>query len=638
MDVVVRDVFARVLLDQRGDVLDGLLRDFSEATRRDDAASLLRLRRGYFRRDGQHDSAELGDRIVADQHREAIDHTDDRAFCDERLIFLAPFDHPVRDLLFEGSSDPLRVHDVLRRDERRGLFLRDVASHSDESAELAQPQRQLTAPAGPPLGLPQYLEDRAPIEVRNLPVFCDLLRDEPNELEPILFRIGHRALHVNIVAVPADPRPERRMHPLHRIEVPRGDEDEVARNGFRLHHGPGRPLALPDDREFLLLHCRQETLLALHPEHVDLVDEQHALVGLVNRPGLDALMRGRLEPAALERIVLHVPEEGTRMAARRIDERRHLVGRVTHEQLRDHEVLLSMARVSRGDVDDRRHEDAEQDDVRRVRTELRGRRSPLVREDHAETDDEEDDRHDHGGFLFPALHRLRLLSVDDFAALPGGDDANLGLVWIFRIVVDDDVLEVVPGEHFRHRPGEHRLPGARVADEHHVPLLLRGLADHLDGPLLTDDLIDEPLGDLDLRRGAEIDLANPRIHGGEFFRVSHRLHHLLTGPSLGSRSNTRAFYLNTSRTLPRSSWRKSHTVRCEFPQLERSRRGKTLPCLIPQEASSPYSLEATEIVMTAIAVATVSRTGMLRHKLRNHLSELGERDLDVLARLRGCEQ
>src|SRR5216683_832644 len=78
-----------------------------------------------------------------------------------------------------------------------------------------------------------------------------------------------------------------------------------------------------------------------------------------------------------------------------------------------------------------------------------------------------------------------------------------------------------------------------------MPFLLGRLPDHLDGSLLTDDLVDEPLGDLDLRRGPEIDLVNPRIHRGEFFRLSHRLHHLLTGPSRGSRSNTRAFYLNT---------------------------------------------------------------------------------------------
>src|SRR5947209_20633584 len=57
MDVMVRDVFARVLLDQRGDILDGLLRDFSEAARRDNAASLFRLRGSDFRGDRLHDSS-----------------------------------------------------------------------------------------------------------------------------------------------------------------------------------------------------------------------------------------------------------------------------------------------------------------------------------------------------------------------------------------------------------------------------------------------------------------------------------------------------------------------------------------------------------------------------------------------------
>ena len=243
------------------------------------------------------------------------------------------------------------------------------------------------------------------------------------------------------------------MHPLNRVEVSGGDQDEVAWNGLGLDHCPGGPLALAHDREFLLLHRGQEALLALHAEDVDLVDEQYAFVGLVNRTGFDALMGRRLEPATLERVVLDVPKKRARMAPRRIDERGHLVGRVTHEELRHHQVLVPSARVSSRDVDDRRHEDAEQDDVRRVGTELGCRRAPLIREDHAQTDDEEDDRHDHGSFLFPALHRLRLLRVDDFAAFPGGHDANLRLVWIFRVVVDNDVLQVVSGQEFRHRTG-----------------------------------------------------------------------------------------------------------------------------------------------------------------------------------------
>src|SRR5207245_10050939 len=180
----------------------------------------------------------------------------------------------------------------------------------------------------------------------------------------------------------------------------------------------------------------------------------------------------------------------------------------------------------------------------------------------------------------------------------------LRLVRVRRIVVDDDVLEVVPGEHFRHRPGEHRLPSTRVADQHHMPLLLGGFTDHFHGSLLTDHLINEPLRDFHFRCGPEIDLVNPRIHSGEFFRLSHRLHHLLTGPSLGSRSNTRAFYLNTSRTLPRSSWRNSHTVRREFSRFDRSRRGKNARLVLSYERQvSPYTSIAIAIVSTVIVIS-----------------------------------
>src|SRR5206468_1490777 len=81
--------------------------------------------------------------------------------------------------------------------------------------------------------------------------------------------------------------------------------------------------------------------------------------------------------------------------------------------------------------------------VRGVGPELRRLRTPVVGEDDTQANDEEDDRHDHGSLLLPALHRLRLLGVHDFAALPGRDDADLRLVRILGIVVDDDVLEVL---------------------------------------------------------------------------------------------------------------------------------------------------------------------------------------------------
>src|SRR5205807_9025380 len=64
-----------------------------------------------------------------------------------------------------------------------------------------------------------------------------------------------------------------------------------------------------------------------------------------------------------------------------------------------------LAAISSREVEDRRHEDAEQDDIRGVRTELWSRRAPFVGEDHTQPDDEEDHRHEHGGLLFPPLSR-----------------------------------------------------------------------------------------------------------------------------------------------------------------------------------------------------------------------------------------
>src|SRR6266508_611107 len=545
VDVMIRDVFARVLLNQGGDVLDGLLRDLAESAGRDDPSALLRLGRRDLRRDWEDDPAELRDRVVADEHREAVHHAHDRAFRDEGLVLLAAFDHAVRDLLFKGPRDGLRVEDVLRRDERRALFLRDVALDPNEAAELAQPEGELAAPTRAALRLSQDLEDGRAVEMGDLAILRDLLRDESHEFEPVLFRVRHRALHVDLVTVSADPRPQRRMHALDCVEVPRGHEDEIAGHGFRLHHRAGGPLALTDDGELLLLHGGQQGLLAFHAEHVDLVDEEDALVGLMNRTGFDALMGRRLEAAALERVMLHVPEERARVAAGRVDERWGLVRSVAHEELGHHQVLLPVARVAARDVDDRRDQDAEQDVLRRFRVETGTWSPPVVRHDHAEADDEEHDRHDHRGLLFASLHRLRLLRIDDLTALAGRHDADLRLVRVLGVVIDDDVLKFVPREEFGHGASEHRLARAGIADEHDVPLLLRSLPDDLDGPLLPDHLVDEPLRDLDLGRATEIHLVNPGIHRGQLVRFSRGLHHVLTGPARWSRSNTRAFYLNT---------------------------------------------------------------------------------------------
>src|SRR6266513_2950836 len=231
MDVVVRDVLARVLLDEGRDVLDRFLRDLPESPRGDDSPALLRLRGRHLR----------GDRVIADQDREAVYHAHDGAFRDERLVLLPPFDHPVRDLLLEGTGDAFRVEHMLRGHEGRRLFLGDVPGDADQAAQLPESEGQLSAATRPALRLPEDLQDRRAIKVWDLAVLRHLLGDEPNELQAVLIRVEHRGLHVDLVAVPADPRPERRMHPLDRVQVPRGDEDEVARDRLRLHHGAGGP-------------------------------------------------------------------------------------------------------------------------------------------------------------------------------------------------------------------------------------------------------------------------------------------------------------------------------------------------------------------------------------------------------------
>src|SRR3990172_2392892 len=298
VDVMVRDVFARVSLDQRGHVLHRLLRELPEAPRRDDLAALLRLRGRDLRRDREDEAGELREAVVCREDRESIDDADDRALRDERAILLPPLDESVRDLLLEGPRRALRVHDVLREDQRRAHFHGDVPGDADEASELAQPQGELPPPSRAPLRLSQDLADREAVEMGDLLVLGDLLRDESHELHPVRVRVPHRALHVDLVPVAADPRAERGMHAGDRVQVSGGDEQEVARDRLRLDHRPARALALPHDAEPPLLHRGQEGRLAFDPKDVDLVDEQDALVGLVDRARPPPPARGRFGPAA----------------------------------------------------------------------------------------------------------------------------------------------------------------------------------------------------------------------------------------------------------------------------------------------------------------------------------------------------
>ena len=82
------------------------------------------------------------------------------------------------------------------------------------------------------------------------------------------------------------------MHAGDGVQVARGDQDKVARHRLALDHRARASLALAEYAELSFLESRQQALLALDPEHVDLIDEQHALVGLVDRAGLKTGNKG----------------------------------------------------------------------------------------------------------------------------------------------------------------------------------------------------------------------------------------------------------------------------------------------------------------------------------------------------------
>ena len=211
----------------------------------------------------------------------------------------------------------------------------DISRDAHEAAELAEAERQLARAARATLGLPDHLHHRIAVEVRDLAVLEDLLGDEPNDLQPVLGNVGHRGLHVELVAVAPDTRPERRVHRLHAVDVPRGNQDEIGGDRLGLDHRAGRPLGLAYDRELPLLERGEERMLTLDLEEVDLVQEQDTTVRLVDRADLDPLVRRGLETAGLERVVFHVPEERAGVSAGGVDERGLVVGRMRNKELRD---------------------------------------------------------------------------------------------------------------------------------------------------------------------------------------------------------------------------------------------------------------------------------------------------------------
>ncbi|OQC70430.1 MAG: hypothetical protein BWX50_00817 [Euryarchaeota archaeon ADurb.Bin009] len=90
------------------------------------------------------------------------------------------------------------------------------------------------------------------------------------------------------------------------------------------------------------------------------------------------------------------------------------------------------------------------------------------------------------------------MGVDNLLAATGGHGPDDRVIVVLGVRIDQDILQFLFREELRHRFGQHRFAGPGGADHHHVPALDRCLPDHLDGMFLTDDLIDEIRGYIDI--------------------------------------------------------------------------------------------------------------------------------------------
>src|SRR5213592_4566144 len=118
----------------------------------------------------------------------------------------------------------------------------------------------------------------------------DFLVDELGELGPVHVRIGHRGLDEHLVSGARDAGPQGGENVRQVLDVASPDEDEIAGDAVDLHARPRALRVAAGNREALLLHRGQDEPLQV-AELRELVDEEDALVGLVDRAGYDAVVR-----------------------------------------------------------------------------------------------------------------------------------------------------------------------------------------------------------------------------------------------------------------------------------------------------------------------------------------------------------
>ena len=505
MDVVLGELTVGDLLQDGGDVLDRFLGDLAELTGGDDPSAFLVVGGYDGGDDGQHDSGVLGHSVPGIEGGETVDLTDLGAGDLEELVAHGTLDLTVGDLLFQTACVVHGSQHIVAGDDTRYAGNGEVSRDTDESSELPEPEGELSLPSGTALCLLEDDSHRILVVVGDLAVLPDLLGHEPDDIHPVGVGVGHVAPHVDLVTVSPDPGPECGVHTLHRIEVSRADEDEVAGDGLGLDQGSGGAVGLSGDGGLLLLHSGEEGLLGLGPEGVDLVDVEDTLVRPVDVSCLQPLVGRGLQTAGLVGVVPDVSEKGSGVGSSRIHEGGHVGCVVSHQQLGDVEVVVPAGHGVPGeDEDDHHREEGDEQDVE-------------VAEDEGTEETEYDDGcacvHVGGALLVLAHGGLGLLLLDHHLSLAGGERPHTGLVLVLGVAVGHDVLQLVLGKVLDHGIGQHRLSGTGVADKHHVPLLCGGLLHDLNRTVLSDDAVGHLLRYLDLPGGLEGLVGDPVLHG-----------------------------------------------------------------------------------------------------------------------------
>src|SRR3989454_10629295 len=364
------------------------------------------------------------------------------------------------------------------------------------------------------------------------------------------------------------------------LDVARADKDEVAGDALDLH-ARTRTLRIPaGDRESLLLHRGQDEPLEM-PEQRQLVDEQDALVGFVNRTRDDAIVRlgAELRMAALW-IVTDVPEQFRLTRPRREDERpagdrdEHFAGALLlHLSTLLERLLVEHAdHVARPLVDDdlffaellpgRRHavpalelcerdlkDPAKQVPERVPDVRLGGRlRSPALRAHSVRRRGvrpavdalvAEPLRHvDRRFFRIDQVAfgaRKPILLLQDLVLLFHFDQRPFR---ILGIVDDSDLFRdgrQVEGEGL----GDHRLARAGRADEEEMASLVRGDSRERDRLVLAHDPLQRIVRDRDVRRRLEV-VEGEAVLGGDHLRSRDTLHLAYGAKSLRVQTSTPA--------------------------------------------------------------------------------------------------